>query len=390
MQRLQHDRTDVSPANPLQIRVARDRSARPAHGMCAAIRRRRQTKLRHWRIAMFTKIGRLLAVSSMLVGVACTAAPGDGSVEGEPGSDDTTTALTGQSIVSYHMPYGFQSSTGNLYWTSNETAEFGPSVSTVWRAGKGNTPGSELALYSETNTGSSFGSLVYANPGTWYGYFVASYGGSRSVIKRVPLGGGAATTLATSPAFVGGRDLVTDGVFLFWADDGGLRRMPIGGGPITTMVTSTSITHVQLAYGFVHYSEINQVRRIPTTGGTNTADVVAGSVITAFYVDAPSATIYWGERSGAVRSQDASGSGARYTIHQFPISGREVTTVGFDGSRVLWADCVVPNNNQCAVKKKESGRVIQVAWGEVSAAHLQWDSASMFWGYGNGLLRYGH
>ena len=146
-------------------------------------------------------------------------------------------ALATSSIVSYSSPTGLIASTGNLYWTSKLYDEFGPDMSVVWRAGKNNVPGSEVVLYREYGDDRYFGDIVYANPGAFYGYFVANYqtaGGLISQIKRVPLTGGLATVIANSPSPVA-RDLITDGTRLFWVDNGGIRSVPLGGGLVTTL-----------------------------------------------------------------------------------------------------------------------------------------------------------
>ena len=74
--------------------------------------------------------------------------------------------------------------------------------------------GREIQLYSEAHDYPvDFESINWALVGgQYYGYFVANYKSlGISQIKRVPLAGGAATTLVTSPAAIGARDLVNDG-----------------------------------------------------------------------------------------------------------------------------------------------------------------------------------
>ncbi len=141
-----------------------------------------------------------------------------------------------------------EQSTGNLYWTTHYLNEFGPSSATVYRASKSNSPGLEQALYTEYYNGwFYFGDLTYALTSNWYGYFAVNYPSSNiSRIKRVPLTGGSAVTLGTSPSLVGMRDIVNDGSYLYWADATGLRKMAIGGGTVTTLATGTSLSSVGL------------------------------------------------------------------------------------------------------------------------------------------------
>ncbi len=94
----------------------------------------------------------------------------------------------------------------------------------------------------------NFEAITYANVGgTWYGYFVANYPSqNESQIKRVPLTGGAAVVLATSPAAIGNRDLVTDGSSLYWADADGIRKMAVTGGTVQTLVSGQTFAHLGL------------------------------------------------------------------------------------------------------------------------------------------------
>ena len=106
---------------------------------------------------------------------------------------------------------GLVSSTGNLYFTSYGINEFGPDSTSFYRTGKTSSPGTEGLLYREQGDRPGFyyfGSVVWAKPDTYYGYFVANYndfGVHTSQIKRAPLAGGNAIILAAAPAYIGSR-----------------------------------------------------------------------------------------------------------------------------------------------------------------------------------------
>jgi hypothetical protein len=276
-------------------------------------------------------------------------------------------------------------STGNLYWTSHYINEFGPSAATVYRASKSTSPGLEQPLYTEYLNGwIYFGDLTYALTSNWYGYFVANYPQSGvSRIKRVPLTGGSAVTLATSPSFVGMRDIVNDGSYLYWADARGLRKMAIGGGAVTTLVSSTTISSVGLNASRVYYSSGASILSIAKTGGASTLHATTSSAITTMHIQLASigTVVYWGEQNGSVKSIGA-GSFATY---QGALAGRRTWSVSYDGSRVLWTDCTYPNGNGCAVRKRQSWVTTTVASGGVGADNVQGDSGAMF--YSDSLLK---
>src|SRR6185369_14105425 len=126
-------------------------------------------------------------------------------------------------LISSRKPDGLILSTGNLYFTSHDAAG-----ATVWRTSQTSVPGQETVLYWEP--GARFGDIVFAQvDGSFFGYFFAQNAGAIT-IKRVSLTGGAATVLATVTnvdVANSHRDLLTDGVNLYWQDDRAVRKMPI-------------------------------------------------------------------------------------------------------------------------------------------------------------------
>ncbi len=344
--------------------------------------------------------------SALLMAISLTGASAQVSVAGDPEplnpafverpSMQSVVALShAPALVAYCSECGgLISSTGNLYFTNFGVSEFGPSSASVERTGKYSVPGTEGYLYTETGPAYfDFGNVVWAYPaGVYYGYFVANYNrfGIRvSDIKRVPLGGGSVTVLAQSPAYIGAGDLATDGATLFWSDAGGVRSMSIWGGTITTLVSSTSVSRISLDSSYVYYAEGTRISRVPKTGGTPTAMFYASTNVTALYawVASPSYTIvFWGEQGGAVRSNNSYGS-TPFTW-QYPISGRSVTSVGYDGSRALWIDCTTPGNSQCTARVQSGGVTPLTFNAGVGAGHLQWDATSMYWIGSPGIQRY--
>jgi hypothetical protein len=293
-------------------------------------------------------------------------------------------AASGPTTLAYGPVDRMVQSTGNLYWTSHGSNELGDSAAAVYRASKSTTPGAERALYVERRSVPfSFGDLTYASAGDWYAYFVANYPATGvSQIKRIPLAGGPAVPLVTSPAFVGLRDIDNDGAFLYWADAGGLRKMPVAGGLVTTLASDPNITSVGLDATRVVYSSGSQVFSIPKTGGASKLHFVGWSKITAMDVDvvAWGTFVYVGEENGAVTSARIQSYGANTVLtHQNPIAGRSVRSVSYDGSRVLWTDCANPGGGSCAVRKRQGSTTTVVSSGGVGVDNVQGDAGAMFW-----------
>ncbi|HTW10716.1 MAG TPA: CHAP domain-containing protein [Acidimicrobiales bacterium] len=282
--------------------------------------------------------------------------------------------------LAYTQPDRLVQSTGNLYWTADQTLD-GVSYADVIRASKGNEPGQERVLYQQSQPANSmpvdFEAITYADVGgTWYGYFVANYQAQdESEIVRVPLAGGAAVVLADSPAFIGNRDLLTDGPFLYWADANGIRKMAIAGGPIETLVPGETFAHLGLDGPVLYYSSGNNIVRIPTSGGTPTTVVSASSAITGLYP--PSATngnVYWGEVNGAVCLFPGP-HGSAYQL-QAPGAGVSVTSVSVAGNYILWGERM-PQGYK--VDGYDNGNIVPVP-AAGPPVDVQGDAGAWYWG----------
>jgi len=284
--------------------------------------------------------------------------------------------------LSYSQPDRLIQSTGNLYWTADQTVQ-GRSTAVVYRASKTNEPGQEQILYQELSLPTSrvdFEAITYANVGgTWYGYFVANYLSQKeSQIKRVPLTGGTAVVLATSPAAIGNRDLVTDGSSLYWADADGIRKMAITGGPVQTLVSGQTFAHLGLDGPLLYYSSGNSILTVPTSGGASTTVVSAPSAITAMYPPSAASGVLWGEANGSVNGLD----GAMYQL-QAPVAGVSVTSVSVTGNYIVWADCFP---QWCQVDGTD-GSVVSVATSGIPV-DVQGDGGAWYWGDSSGLEKF--
>lgn len=204
-------------------------------------------------------------------------------------------------LVSYRNPDGLILSTGNLYFTYHDAA-----TASVWRAAQSALPGQEILLYSEP--GARFGDIVYAEvDGIFWGYFFSDNGGAAATIKRVPLTGGAATVLTTvTDVDVANshRNLITDGVNLYWQDVQSVRKMSIHGGAVTVLDEAnpnTPTAGLALQNGNVIYASVAAIRYVPVIGSTTPPStrtiVTASERVTALH--AVLGFVYWGEESGA-------------------------------------------------------------------------------------------
>ncbi len=166
-------------------------------------------------------------------------------------------------LISLRKPDGLILSTGNVYFTSHDAAG-----ATVWRTSQTSIPGQEIVLYWEP--GAKFGDIVFAQvDGAFFGYFFALKSGVLT-IRRVSLTGGPATVLATISNNVdienSHRNLITDGVNIYWQDDSAIRKIPIRGGPVTVIDPSspnTPLAGLAFQNGNIVYASVAQIRFVP-------------------------------------------------------------------------------------------------------------------------------
>ena len=292
-------------------------------------------------------------------------------------------------LVSRRKPDGLILSTGNLYFTSHDA-----STASVWRAAQSSSPGQERLLYSEP--GVTFGDIVFAKvDGNFFGYFFVekklASGATIINIKRVPLAGGAATTLATVTGVDvanSHRNLVTDNVSLFWQDDSTVRKMPIRGGPVTVLDRtglSTPTAGLALRGANLIYASVSDIRFVPKIGAITPPDLrtivhTATPVTTLFAV---SNGIYWGERSGAVRLKVGS------TIQTLPstpnFTPTSISTNGFTaGAFQSWTQC---GSATCQIRFESFISIGPVPIGADALGVSVTSSGNVFWGDSTGVHR---
>jgi hypothetical protein len=291
-------------------------------------------------------------------------------------------------LVSYRNPDGLILSTGNLYFTYHDAA-----TASVWRAAQSAVPGQEILLYSEP--GARFGDIVFAEvDGAFWGYFFSEHGGATIAIKRVPLSGGAATVL-TSVTDVdvanSHRNLVTDGVNLYWQDVQSVRMMPIRGGAVTVLdeaSPNTPTAGLALQDGNVIYASVADIRYVPISGAITPPSartiVTASERVTTLH--SVLGFIYWGEEGGAIQvATSGSAPGTLSTIPGFVPTSISTSVHGGVYAQA-WTQC---DSQSCRLH-------FDVPSGENSLYDIDRDalgvsvasSGNLFWGDATGVHRH--
>jgi hypothetical protein len=305
------------------------------------------------------------------------------------------TTGSAQGTIFNGSPWELVGSQGNLYWTDdNHANEFSDDSSTIMRASKSNQPGQERRLFRITGPANGiprFGSITYALTSQWFGY-VVRHSEQGATIMRLPLTGGTPVVLAESPV-KGARNLKNDGSFLYWTDDGGVRKMALAGGAVTTLASATNIALMGLSNNRVYYTQDKLIQKVSKMGGTVSTVLTGGQRITALSVQQIGnwIGIYWGEVSGAVRGH----SNAAPTTTTYRENGAgdfTTSSVGYDGTRLMWISCSFPGNSFCSLmaRKGAGANTTLLPSIGVGARNLVWDAAQVFWVEVSGIRKFVH
>lgn len=182
------------------------------------------------------------------------------------------------------------------------------------------------------------------------------------------------------------RNLVTDGVNLYWQDVDSVRKMPIRGGAITMLdetSENTPTAGLALQNGNVIYASVADIRYVPTSGGAITPPfartiATASSRVTALH--AVYNGVYWGEESGAIRVKVGP------TTTTLPSTmGLVPTSIStWAGVGQAWTQC---DSQSCQLYSDISASNLSMAIGADALGVTMTSSGNVFWGDATGVHR---
>lgn len=256
----------------------------------------------------------------------------------------------------------------------------------------------DLVFSQQPSTTVSLQSLLHAEvSGVPYIYFVTnkdSAGRIVSYINRVPAAGGQVNPIAT-PLPMGKNDLKTDGTFLYWADRERVRKVPMNGGQATILGSVENAAYVkQVAVDsqnvYFNGGLNGQIlHSVPKLGGAKATQVVAVGRITDIdvYENGSQSTIYWGEANGSVKSMVV-GSGD-VIVHQEPCQ-YSISSVAFDGTRLIWSECPTDDGFSCQIRVIENGQKLNLLENGLVAANIVAEPDQFFWTHSSRISKYVH
>jgi hypothetical protein len=228
-------------------------------------------------------------------------------------------------------------------------------------------------------------------------YFIDSQFGGPSAIKKVPIDGGATTTLYTAPS---GTiiSLVADNAHVYFTDATAVRRIPVAGAATAEhLYTVAAANDVLIADNRLYMRTGTEVHSCDKSGANVEDDHVVSTVaITALHVHKPTSaagTITWGDDSSGVKSTSTTPGGSVSPWYS-GTAARRTTSVFYNGTKFYFSicnddltDCIVRRTYPTATLAPEPGELAPTTVRSVIAeATGAPDTPEMFYGSEEGLM----
>jgi len=174
-------------------------------------------------------------------------------------------------------------------------------------------------------------------------------------IKKVPVGGGPADSLAQANFYI--WDVATDGAYVYWIDNeplANVERVPVGGGAKEKLGAGDKAGRMRLAGGWVYWtSHDDTILRVPAGGGA--VETLAGGLPFLSDIACDGEFVFFSEQdTGRIRKVAAGGGGATLVVSGSALWSPYVLAV--DHASLFWT-----NQEEVAYVSKSGGEQKMIA-----------------------------
>ncbi len=211
-------------------------------------------------------------------------------------------------------------------------------------------------------------------------------------VKRIPLGGGTPSTVASASGLIYHRALALDNTYVYFGDDVGIRRVPKEGGTVTILASGYDSYEMALDYGYVYWTEWSLVaddaiRRVPKAGGAVQTIVLGGTLANPHGIAVDGSYVYWTEEdSGKVRRVSKKGG---TILDLVPIQlSYQAYSIAVNDQHVFWIDSTTtPGTGRIRRVPKGGGTVDNLLAGLSGPRGVSISANYVYWGDSGGAWR---
>jgi len=212
-------------------------------------------------------------------------------------------------------------------------------------------------------------------------------------IERIPVGGGASSTVASGNRLILHRALALDSTHVYFGDNDGIKRVPKGGGAADILAAGYDSGKLAADGTHVYWTEgspggggfIRRVSKVPAGGVVDTL-ASGGALDNPWGIAVDDSQVYWTERgSGKARRMPKGGGTMSDFVPADPTYMAQ--SIAVDGTNVYWLDTTGSATGRLRRSPKGGGTVEDLALGLFGPTGLNLTSTHVYWGDSGGVWR---
>jgi hypothetical protein len=211
-------------------------------------------------------------------------------------------------------------------------------------------------------------------------------------VKRIPVVGGAPSTVVSADGLIYHRALALDDTYVYFGDNAGVNRVPKGGGSVVALAAGYDSYKLALDASYVYWTEWavagnDAIRRVPKTGGAVQTILSSGSLADPLGIAVDEAHVYWTEGNGGKVRRVAKAGGGILDLVPAQID-YWADSIAVGDEHVYWAGGTsTPGTHQLRRVPKGGGGIDDLVPGLSSLRGVNLSANYVYWGDWGGVWR---